>query len=308
MLNVFFKTLLADPGDVVTWHAIADWLVENDEEPRAELVRLTLELRQTSRQRTTLRLKKEARLQELLRAGVRPVIPEFVNSIGMRFVLIPPGTGGIGSSVKEPGHCSDERQRRVRIDKGFWLGMYPVTQAQWVAVMKQNPSLIRDANLLLAELPVENVTWHDANAFCAALSECKAESDQKHIYRLPLEAEWEYACRAGNCTTTAYHFGATMTLQDANFSDPAGLGSTCNVGSYLPNPFGLYDLHGNVWEWCGDRPKSARRDSGQRSMRGGGWCTVDQPCRAASRAKNSATFSYHALGLRVLLEWNGSQM
>jgi formylglycine-generating enzyme required for sulfatase activity len=144
---------------------------------------------------------------------------------------------------------SDEGpQHRVTI-QSFWMGKYPITQRQWQAVMGENPSYFKGDNR-----PVENVSWEDVVAFCQRLSEKTGKT-----YRLPSEAEWEYACRAG--TTTPFYFGETITTDLVNYhgeypyaAAPEGVyrEETTEVGIFPPNAFGLYDMHGNVWEWCAD--------------------------------------------------------
>ena len=183
-------------------------------------------------------------------------------------------------------------QHQVTLTKGFWMGVYQVTQAQWQAVMGSTPSRFKGDSV-----PVEQISWDDAVAFCKALS----RKDRKS-YRLPAEAEWEYACRAG--TTAPFHFGATISTNQANYDGNSTYGNgkkgvyrrkTTPVGSFLPNAWGLYDMHGNIWEWCqdwcGDYPKGNLTDpkgpykSEIRVFRGGGWCHNAGVCRSASRAE-----------------------
>lgn len=158
-------------------------------------------------------------------------------SIDMRFTWCPPGTFLMGSPPEEVGRYDDEVQHRVMLTKGFYLGVHPVTQAQWRAVMGSNPSWFKGDNL-----PVENVSWYDCQAFCKKLG---------GLVRLPTEAEWEYACRAG--TTTVYHTGDDEeALSRAGWYYTNSGGQTRPVGELTPNAWGLYDMHGNVWEWCAD--------------------------------------------------------
>ena len=159
-----------------------------------------------------------------------------LESIEKDLVLIPAGKFLMGFPASETGRLTEEKQHEVTITKPYYIGKYEVTQEQWKAVIGNNPSETKRA-----KLPVTNVSWHDCQEFIRRLN---ARTDS--TYRLPTEAEWEYACRAG--TTTAYSYGDGLTKSDANIDGS----STKAVGSYKPNGFGLYDMHGNVWEWCED--------------------------------------------------------
>jgi len=163
--------------------------------------------------------------------------------ISLEMVLIPAGTFMMGSPASEKYHRDDETQHEVTLTTPFYMGKYAVTQGQWEAVMGTgflwfggNPSRTKGA-----KLPVTHVSWEDCQEFIKKLN---AKTDGG--YRLPTEAEWEYACRAG--TTTAYSYGNNLTWSDANIAGE----SIKEVGSYKPNAFGLYDMHGNLWEWCED--------------------------------------------------------
>ena len=194
---------------------------------------------------------------------------ELTNSIGMEFVRIPAGKFLMGSSKEEKNHHeSQEPRHEVEISRPFYLGVYEVTQAQYKKVMGVNPSVYCAATatgrlaVMLKGLdtdtfPVTKVGWHDARRFCARLAALPEEARARRTYRLPTEAEWEYACRAG--TTTTFYYGDTLTCKEANFQDQACeaaggklLRRPTTVGSYRPNAFGLYDMHGNVAEWCLD--------------------------------------------------------
>lgn len=161
---------------------------------------------------------------------------EMTNSIGMKLVSIPAGKFLMGSPSDDKERGAGEFQHEVEITKGFWLGKYEVSQEEYEKVMGTNPS-----NSKGPKLPVENVSWDDAMEFCRKLSEKEGQA-----YRLPTEAEWEYACRAG--TTSRYSTGDVLTKAQANYH---GTG-TMAVGSYAANAFGLHDMHGNVAEWCSD--------------------------------------------------------
>ena len=201
-------------------------------------------------------------------------LPAFTNTIGMYFKVLPSSRSGISS---------------------FSLGVYEVTQTQYKAVMGVNPSTVKGANN-----PVETVNWHEAVAFCAKLSALPAERAAGRVYRLPTESEWEYACCAG--TTTAYSFGddAKNLGKYAWFRDNSSRTSHA-VGGKLPNSWGLYDMHGNVWEWCEANLGSFR------VYRGGGWDDREVNCRTVSRSTNSPTFRGKRGGFRVVLSSQSGQ-
>ena len=181
------------------------------------------------------------------------------------------------------------------------MGKYPVTQAQWQAVMGNNPSRFKGE-----KRPVEEVNWHQAKEFCQRLSELT-----NRIYRLPSEAEWEYACRAG--TKTPYHFGETLTKDLANYYG-SNANKTTPVGNFPANEFGLRDMHGNVWEWCEDtwhdNYKDAPNDgsawlegeSRSKVIRGGSWVYNPINCRSASRDVNIPEYDNFNIGFRVVCE------
>jgi len=264
--------------------------------------------------------------------GEKPLPPppgepvRFTNSIGMVLVKIPEGKFQRGSPNNEEGNNDLEGPRAwVRISKPFFMGIHEVTQAEYVAVMETNPSEYGPKGKGWAKLagqdvrrfPVENVSWNDAKDFCRRLSSRKEELDKGHRYRLPTEAEWEYACRAG--TTTPFSFGNSLEAGQAN-SDTnrpygggkkeKGPGHPVAVGSYPANAFGLFDMHGNVWEWCEDYfgPYSATEDpkgpnSGEdRIFRGGAWAFGGMECRSASRGFRAPTYKSPYNGFRVVCD------
>jgi len=242
--------------------------------------------------------------------------PFTIPNLGLEMLLVAPGNFLMGSPENEVDRSSDERQHRVRISQPFWLGKYEVTQGQWKDVMGDNPSRFSGN-----DLPVEQVSWEDAMGFCAKLN--KQESSLGRLpagytYSLPTEAQWEYACRAG--TTTATAFGDSLSSRDANFDgdDPYGgaskgpdLNRTTAVGSYLPNAWGFYDMHGNVHEWCHDwyedYPGGSVTDpvgpsSGtSRVLRGGGWLDFGRNCRSADRLGYGPGVRGSFLGFRLSL-------
>ena len=211
------------------------------------------------------------------------------DSLTLELVRIPGGVFAMGSPKDKPECYEDESPQHEVTVKSFFMSKYPVTQAEWRAVaalpqverkLEADPSYFKGD-----DCPVERVSWYEAMEFCARLS---AHTGRE--YRLPTEAEWEYACRAG--TTTQYHFGDTLTSELASYDT----NQTTEVGSCPPNAFGLYDMHGNVWEWCQDHwhknykgaptDGSAWDDQGEndsRVLRGGSWVNNPRVCRSASR-------------------------
>jgi formylglycine-generating enzyme required for sulfatase activity len=261
----------------------------------------------------------------------------------MKLVRIPAGKFTMGSPKDEKQRSDDEQQHEVEITKEFWLGVHEVTQKQFKDVMGYNPSYFSSdgegkagatyfdfskpaggkAKLTgkdTSDFPVENVSWEEADEFCKKLSAKIAERGRK--YRLPTEAEWEYSCRGGATSYRVFHFGNALSSTQANFDGnyPYGgaakgpyLERTCKVGSYPANGFGLYDMHGNVWEWCQDRydekyyTKSPRQDpqgperASDRVIRGGGWFNIGQGCRSAIRYGDEPANRDLNLGFRVAI-------
>jgi uncharacterized protein (TIGR02996 family) len=320
--EAFLAAIVEDPAEPTAWLALADWLEERGD-PRGQLLRLTRILLQPGGDRRPVQ---EERLRCLLAEGVRPCWPTVTNSIGMQFALIPAGTFLMGSPEDEEGREEDEGpQHEVTLSRPFWLRVHPVTQAQYEQVMGTNPSWFSSQGPGNAKVekqdtrsfPVEQVSWEDAAAFCRTLSERAAEQEHRRVYRLPTEAEWEYACRGG-ISSTPFSFGHSPSLTQANFdgTDPGG-GAAAGpsprrptpVGSYPPNAFGLFDMHGNVWEWCADRdepyPYGAITDPTGRSkgscrvIRGGAWSHSGWNCRAAARSRCEPARRDCDLGFRV---------
>jgi formylglycine-generating enzyme required for sulfatase activity len=241
---------------------------------------------------------------------------EITNSIGMKLVLIPKGTFMMGSPESEEGRKENETQHEVTISEDYYLGVYEVTQAQYEKVMGKNPSYFQGAKVgnENADLPVENVSWDDTVEFCKKLSDLPEEKKAGRVYRLPTEAQWEYACRAGS--KTAYSFDDEEGLLpeygwfSSNSSD-----RTHTVGLLEPNAWGLYDMHGNVWEWCsdwyGEYPKGAVSDptgpceGSNRVNRGGSWNHGAAYCRSADRYGIDPSYRRHNYGFRVALSPSG---
>jgi formylglycine-generating enzyme len=324
-LSTLLAALHADPSDATAWLALADALEEDGQPRRAELVRLSRSLDGVKRDKG--RKQRERRLRDLLAGGVEPCVPLVTNSIGMRLALIPAGAFLMGSPARERNHVSDEGPRHeVRISRPFYFGIFTVTQAEYRAVTGENPSYFgrgaKRRRLDVDRLPVERVDWPDCVAFCQSLSEQPEEKAMGRAYRLPTEAEWEYACRAG--TTTATHFGDDLSSTQANFdgNHPYANGEKGGylkyptvVGSYRPNAFGLYDVHGNVWEWCHDWYGQAEYQQGPRIdprgpatgshhlLRGGSWKNYGYYLRSSHRGWSTAD---ERIGFRVAMDWHGS--
>jgi formylglycine-generating enzyme required for sulfatase activity len=231
---------------------------------------------------------------------------EIGNGINLEMVYIPSGKFTMGSPPEEKGY-EDERPQIKDVNiSAFYMGKYQVTQAQWQAVMGNNPSHFKD-NL---QNPVEQVSWDDAQKFCKNLSQKTGRE-----FRLPSEAEWEYTCRAG--MTTAYSFGDNTSLLDeyAWYIDNSG-SKTHPVGQKKPNAWGLYDMHGNVWEWCQDsyekyggesdlirksgKAITKENDNRSRLLRGGSWFNPAGNCRSAYRDDFNARDRIYILGFRVV--------
>ncbi len=255
---------------------------------------------------------------------LRTVTVDLGGGVTMDFVLIPPGKFLMGSPKGEKEREVDEGpQHEVTISRTFYLGKYEVTQEQYQQIVGKNPSAFSAggackqavAGLDTRRFPVENVSWEDATEFCRKLS---ARDRERRRFRLPTEAEWEYACRAG--TRTPFHFGNSLNGEEANCdgTNPYGtdkkgtfLRRPCRVGSYRPNAFGLHDMHGNVWEWCADwhdkdhYGKSDKKDpqgpekGTARVLRGGSWGDYARFCRAALRSRGAPGVRSVINGFRV---------
>jgi uncharacterized protein (TIGR02996 family) len=313
----FMRAILADPSAMDSWPVLADWLEENGHDTRSELMRLQIKLRNEPNLR--LRSPMEKRVRELLEAGIRPCVPSFENSVGMRFALIPPGVFWMGSRVSSGSETDHELPRHlVRISRPFFLGVHPVTQEQYEAVTGRNPSEFRPGGPRAAVVgdqdtrrwPVENVSYNDACEFLALLTACKAERKEDRRYRLPTEAEWEYAARGGICHA-AYHFGPRLRRAEAWFGQRDN--HPRPVGLFPANLFGLHDIHGTIWEWVADwyDPEYYQRSpeadppgpahGGRRVLRGGGWSTLASMCRSALRGHNTVDARLNYNGFRVAL-------
>jgi uncharacterized protein (TIGR02996 family) len=313
-LRGFFETIIEYGADPAPRLILADWLDEHGWADEAELMRLHVALLGTCCEADNHpeRVRQQARIVELLAAGVRPCLPRqtiaLAKGVAMTFAWIAPGTFLMGSPMEEPERWENETLHEVTLTQGFYLGIHAVTQAQWQALMGNNPSQFKGKNR-----PVEGVSWEDCQAFCTKLSEREGKR-----YGLSSEAEWEYACRAG--TTTPFHFGETISTDQANYDGnyPYNKGTkgeyrerTMSVDSFPPNAWGLFGMHGNVWEWCQDEYRyyediniegildTKNRDEAARVLRGGSWGGDAGFCRAASRYRLAPGYRNYNFGFRV---------
>jgi formylglycine-generating enzyme required for sulfatase activity len=257
------------------------------------------------------------------------------NGLGLKLALVPAGKFVMGSPATEAEREPEELPHEVVITRPFYLGVYEVTQEQYQTVTGKNPSFFNQTRGGGADHPVEQVRWAEAVEFCQRLSERPEEKKAGRAYRLPTEAEWEYACRAG--TSSAFHFGDALSSKQANFNgnDPYGgaakgpyIQKTARVGSYPPNAWGLHDMHGNVWEWCADwydpdyykhSPKPDPKGPTQgvlstgfradffRVVRGGCWLDEARGCRSAYRFRFQPSEPYRWVGFRVVCEVVGGK-
>ena len=249
------------------------------------------------------------------------------NSIGMKLAYIPAGKFLMGSPESEKRRYEHEGpEHEVRITKGFYLSVHHVTQGEYEKVMGRNPSWFSAKSggkaavvgLKTERFPVDSVGYEEAVTFCKQLAARKSEKGR--VYRLPTEAEWEYACRGGAKMKTPFHFGESLSSHQANFdgctprfgaAQGPSLERTCEVGRFAPNGFGLCDMHGNVWEWCSDwygekyyaaSPKDdppGPREGEFRIVRGGGWKNGGGGCRSAYRSGEKYGQQY--VGFRVAM-------
>ena len=245
---------------------------------------------------------------------------------GVKLCWCPPGKFTMGSPRTEPERRPDEDQVEVTLTKGFWMAKYEVTQGQWKRVVGKLPGELTAELPEGDDYPVGNVNFAEAEAFCrklTALARQSGELPRDWEVRLPTEAQWEYACRAG--TTTATAFGDSLSSKQANFGGKPynggekgpSLGRAAKVGSYPANPWGLHDMHGNTFEWCRDwyHPKlpggtdpdlhdvkgSKNRTGDYSRVRGGGaWGDDGWPCRSAFRLRFEPERRYDHIGFRVV--------
>jgi formylglycine-generating enzyme required for sulfatase activity len=270
----------------------------------------------------------QERKSEVSRSGLsrpgsvwREPIPGLSESPSPEMVTIPQGKLLMGSPADEESSADAERpQHEVRIDYAFALGKYAVTFAEWDSAIAAGAKLEKpfDEGRGRDRRPVINVNRNDAKAYIAWLNSKLGLAGRRDAYRLPSEAEWEYACRAG--TTTPFSFGATISTAQANYdgNNTYGAGKkgeyrqkTTPVGSFSANPFGIHDMHGNVWEWCevawnanyngapADGSAWLIGDTSSRVIRGGSWKGIPLSLRSADRVRNDPSTRYNLIGFRV---------
>jgi uncharacterized protein (TIGR02996 family) len=315
ILAGFLAGMVADPLEETHWLVLADWLEEFDDPRRAELLRLHRKMLATCCEpdRHPDRAEWQARMVALLVGGVRPCVPRetllLPGGVEMTFSFIPPGRFLMGSDHPEADDA-EKPVHEVTLTRGFYLGTTPVTQAQWNAVMGTNTSYFQSPTH-----PVVQLSWEDCQQYCGKL---KAHLGGRVRVRLPTEAEWEYACRAG--TNTEYHFGDQINTELANYDgketwngSPVGKfrALTTDVGTFPANAWGLFDVHGNIWEYCEDAwnetfyaqapAENPLYDNYINTYlsRGGSYVYNSYHCRAANRFWHFRGCGYCDTGLRL---------
>ncbi|HUQ68517.1 MAG TPA: SUMF1/EgtB/PvdO family nonheme iron enzyme [Planctomycetaceae bacterium] len=236
--------------------------------------------------------------------GAQPgEVREFTN-LKIKFCWCPPGDFEMGSSETSSDHQLNESQHKVTLSRGFWMQQTELTQNQYQQLMGSNPAFYKGE-----QNPVDSVTWNEANEFARRLSELPPEKKAGNLFRLPTEAEWEYACRAGS-TTVFTHGDDEAGLEEFAWYHKNSARTTHPVGKKKPNGWGLHDMHGNVSEWCqdfyGDHSREAAIDprgppSGdKRTLRGGGWFQVAMWQRSSHRDAFVPSARYVGLGFRLV--------
>ncbi len=274
----FVRAIQGDRTTLLNWQVYADWLEEDGGDPENAAI-----------------MRRFARGEEL-------------NALGLQLTWVPPGKSWLG------GEYGKEGEQHFVLERGLWWGVYPVTQSQWQAVMGNNPSYFcatgggagRVEGLDTRRFPVECVSWEDVQKFLDALNGRASSVGLR--YRLPTDAEWEYACRGGPITKEEskhdFYFDkpvAMLTPEMANCGRPD---RTTAVGSYPANRLGIHDMHGNVWEWCADL---YAQSSSNRVYRGGSWGRNPRHCRAAYRGGYRPSHRRDYLGFRVAAVPSGQE-
>ncbi len=307
----FLQAIEAGPCSQAARLVYADWLDEQGD-LRGEMLRIQEELRQLE---VPDRPVKEARMHELLAAGAEPLTIARDWFPGMEMILVFPGEFLMGSPPAE-GRNRNENQIATRLSEPFYLSRRTVTQWDWISVMKIKPWSGRDCIKEGNNYPAAYLSWNDATAFCEALNYQIETLPENWTFALPTEAQWEYACRAG--TSTRYCYGNDESqLTDYAWFDRnaahAGKMYAPRSGQLEPNPWGVYDMHGGLWEWCRDFYQSAlpggsdpivTQPAAQRVRRGGCWLNPDVDCRSAVRGFSSPESRVNWLGFRVAVVRN----
>jgi len=246
--------------------------------------------------------------------GVKPsrsAVTYAIPSVNYKMIYVPPGTFLMGSPPNEKGRYDDEEQHQVTLTDGFYIGVTEVTQGQWKNIMGSNPSHFKECG---DNCPVEQVTWNMCQEFIVALN----RKEKTRRFRLPTEAEWEYACRAGG--SSAFANGDITEIKCGHDPNLDKIGWYCGntgektqeVAKKIPNSWGLYDMHGNAWEWCQDRYDQYRSghtvdpegpvSGASRVFRGGGWNLCSRTCRSAYRDRYDPKLKCRFLGFRLVRE------
>lgn len=237
--------------------------------------------------------------------GTTPGEVREFTALKLKYCWCPPGTGPIGTPDDEIGHLLVEVLHDVTLSKGFWLQQTEVTQSQYESLMGVNPS-----NFKGPDNPVDSVTWTEAAEFCRRLSELPPEKRHGNVFRLPTEAEWEYACRAG--TRTPFSWGdSEEQMTEFGWFNRNSDRTTHPVGQKKPNPWNLFDIHGNVCEWCSDYFGDFTRDAvtdprgpesgNKRVLRGGNWFYPQMHSRSSHREAYAESVRYVGLGFRTAI-------
>ncbi len=307
-IHGFWRELERDTDQPDLWRIYCDYLLETEHE-QAEITQLWVENRYA-----TLSDEASEKLTIRLSDGLRPLLPRRSGRLGIEMVLVPKGTFWMS-------HEEQYAVREVTIENDFYLGIYQITQQQWTKVMGTNPSyfsregsgserVLEVPDEELSQFPVDNVSWDDIQVFLRKLNDLESPDDW--IYRLPSEAEWEYACRSAlgsrkDCEAHFYFASPTTDLSshEANFDGgyPGGNAEKAHyyarprgVGSYESNVLGIYDMHGNLDEWCADGETVETR-----FILGGSWHSLAEGCRASARFSTGKSNAYDILGFRVAL-------
>jgi uncharacterized protein (TIGR02996 family) len=290
----FLEAIASDPSNADLQLVYGDWLEEQGLPEQAEFIRLVARA-------------------EAGDAGV------FGGDLAIDFRWCPAGTFTMGSPEDEEGHNVNEVQVEVTLSRGYWMGRTVVTQALFERVLGIQPWSGESSGKQGSHYPATHVSWEDSTEFCRKLTDRERLADrlpERWEYRLPTDAEWEYAARAG--TTLAYSCGSDALLGEYAWYDPnassGGEPFPHEVGLKMPNPWGLYDVHGNVWEWCSDyfrrkltggRDPKGSSEGRSRVSRGGSWHDAAGYCRSAYRGKRSPSIRPTDLGFRLALSLSG---